>query len=131
MNSSTVWNSITRGYGICTEGGSDVRVHVEPNMFWTDFYEENMDTTLLSINEKTIVSNKWYQCNLLKQKGLKKISLKKRQDSSNRKQYKAISNQWKAMDYTKNYTGTNWVQRLASGADWTRKKADWRISGKW
>jgi len=52
MELSIVWNSITRGYGILTEGGSDVRVHVEPNMFWTNVCEENMDTTLLNISEK-------------------------------------------------------------------------------
>jgi len=35
-----------------------VRVHFEPNMLWTNFYEESMDITLLKISEKTMDNNK-------------------------------------------------------------------------
>jgi len=74
------WNSITIGYGIFTEGGSDVRVHFEPNMFWISFYKENMDKTLLNKLTKS-----------LKQNGLSKRHLKWLQKP---KQQETIKGNW-------------------------------------
>jgi len=34
MNKNCGWNSITKGYGIFTEGGSDVKVQPDLNMLW-------------------------------------------------------------------------------------------------